>query len=86
MVFRVTLLGLLLIPVTTGLSVVSYNIMDSGFASDSGKYDPVGDRVPGNLTDYVFGMNQFVDVLGVIETSLWGEGGDGVPSKVRMRI
>ncbi|GMH81170.1 hypothetical protein TrST_g11761 [Triparma strigata] len=55
--------------------------MDSGFASDSGKYDPVGDRVPGNLTDYVFSMNGFVDVLGVVETGLWGDGGDGVPSK-----
>ena len=28
------------------LSVMSYNIMDSGFADESGRYDPVGDRIP----------------------------------------
>ena len=35
------------------LSIMSYNIMDSGFADESGKYDPVGDRVPGNLTNFM---------------------------------
>ena len=47
--------------------------MDSGFASESGKYDAVGDRVPGNLTNYIAAQSTFVDVLGIVETSAWVE-------------
>jgi exonuclease III len=54
------------------LSVMSYNIMDSGFADESGKYDPVGDRIPGNLSNFMASQSPFVDVLGLIETSSWG--------------
>ena len=54
------------------LSIMSYNIMDSGFADESGRYDPVGDRVTkngkGNLTNFMRGQAPFVDVLGVVET------------------
>ena len=57
------------------LSVMSYNIMDSGFADQSGKYDPVGDRVPGNLTNFVASFSSFVDVLGVVETGAWSAKG-----------
>ena len=44
----------------TRLSIMSYNIMDSGFADESGKYDPVGDRIPGNLTDFMAATSPFV--------------------------
>ena len=54
---------------------MSYNIMDSGFADQSGKYDPVGDRVPGNLTNFVASFSSFVDVLGVVETGAWSAKG-----------
>jgi len=53
------------------ISIMSYNIMDSGFADASGKYDPVGDRVPGNLTDFMASQSPFVDVLGIVETGAW---------------
>jgi exonuclease III len=55
----------------SALSIMSYNIMDSGYADASSRYDPVGDRVPGNLTDYVATFSPSVDVLGVVETSSW---------------
>ena len=50
---------------------MSYNIMDSGFADASGKYDPVGDRVPGNLSNFIASQSPFVDVLGLVETGNW---------------
>eukprot|EP00518_Triparma_eleuthera_P017148 CAMPEP_0197552254 /NCGR_PEP_ID=MMETSP1320-20131121/5828_1 /TAXON_ID=91990 /ORGANISM="Bolidomonas sp., Strain RCC2347" /LENGTH=295 /DNA_ID=CAMNT_0043112831 /DNA_START=99 /DNA_END=986 /DNA_ORIENTATION=+ len=49
--------------------------MDSGFADQSGIYDPVGDRVPGNLTNFLQPQSQFIDVLGLVETSAWSEEG-----------
>jgi hypothetical protein len=55
------------------LSIMSYNIMDSGFADESGKYDPVGDRIPGNLSNFMASQSPFVDVLGLIETSSWAD-------------
>ena len=61
------------------LSIMSYNIMDSGFADESGRYDPVGDRVTkngkGNLTNFMRGQAPFVDVLGVVETGAWTANG-----------
>ena len=72
-----TYLALLLVSAVSlpahGLSIMSYNIMDSGFADESGRYDPVGDRVPGNLTNFMASLSPFVDVLGLIETSAWSE-------------
>ena len=59
-----------------GLSVMSYNIMESGFADESGRYDPVGDRVPGNLTNFMASLSPFVDVLDLIETSAWSAHGN----------
>ena len=67
----VGLLGLL--GETNTLSIMSYNIMDSGFADESGKYDPVGDRIPGNLSTFMASQSPFVDVLGLIETGSWSE-------------
>ena len=55
------------------LSIMSYNIMDSGFADESGRYDPVGNRVPGNLTNFMAAQAPFVDVLGLIETGSWSD-------------
>ena len=64
------------VPVAQSLQIMSYNIMDSGFADDSSDYDPVGDRVPGNLTNFAkHGISPFYDVLGIIETSCWSEDG-----------
>ena len=55
------------------ISVMSYNIMDSGFADASGKYDPVGDRVPGNLTNFMAQQSPFFDVLGRFFVNLFAE-------------
>ena len=61
------------------LSIMSYNIMDSGFADESGRYDPVGDRVTkngtGNLTNFMRSQSPFVDVLGIVETGAWTANG-----------
>ena len=54
-----------------GLSIWSYNIMDSGFRSESGVWDPKGDRIPGNLTDFMAGSSKYVDILGIVETAGW---------------
>ena len=53
------------------LSIMSYNIMDSGFKDASGRWDPVGDRVPGNLSNFMASQSPFVDVLGLVETKSW---------------
>ena len=55
------------------LSIMSYNIMDSGFADESGRYDPVGDRIPGNLSAFMVAQAPFVDVLGLVETASWAD-------------
>eukprot|EP00940_MAST-03C_sp_MAST-3C-sp2_P003502 g3502.t1 len=74
----ITLVSCLLLSAMTptyALSVWSYNIMDSGFASESGVWDPAGDRVPGNLSNFIAEESPFVDVLGIVETSGWTENG-----------
>eukprot|EP00939_MAST-03C_sp_MAST-3C-sp1_P002069 g2069.t1 len=71
------LLLLAVLPSTiSALSVWSYNIMDSGFASSSGVWDPVGNRIPGNLTDFLrTSAARHVDVLGIVETAAWTRNG-----------
>eukprot|EP01063_Lacrimia_lanifica_P001667 TRINITY_DN10863_c0_g1_i1.p1 TRINITY_DN10863_c0_g1~~TRINITY_DN10863_c0_g1_i1.p1 ORF type:complete len:312 (+),score=75.06 TRINITY_DN10863_c0_g1_i1:55-990(+) len=55
------------------LTVMSYNIMNGGFGSLSGKWDPQ-DRVPGNLTDYVrSSVAPHYRVLGIVEAKGWTE-------------
>jgi len=69
--FALSAIFFVLPALASSLSIVSYNIMDSGFADSSGRYDPVADRVPGNLTNFISSQSQHIDVLGLIETAAW---------------